>query len=650
MTLIKQLILGVSLVFFVLLAGIEAIYLANARVQLQQQLGSQAQEAATTLAMRLATLGSLENAALVETLLNPVFDRGYFQEIRVLSANGETVVRKALPPGQGDVPAWFMQMFPIPAPGAQSLVSSGWRELGRIVVVSQPHFAYAQLWSAGLQTIAWLLFVYVAAIAAVSGFVAMLLRPLRRIERAAIAIGERDFVTIAALPRARELARVVVAMNEMSGRIRQMIAQESARAETLRREAFIDPLTSLYNRRGFEHQLQTLVRSTGDVYSGALALVEIGNFGAFNAKVGYRRGDEVIASLAGALTSACEGRAVVCMRMGGAGFAFVAVNIEAAGLRDLVAAVCSRIGQVLAGQGPESELHFHCGATRTEGAFPGLAALLASADLAVERARQIGNNEYDIETFDASIASGSLAWRVLIERCIEESGIVLFAQKVFGLPGRVPVHTEVMARMRRAEGEPIPAAQFLPMAARHGLIGRLDCRIVEKALDYLSRTPGQAVVALNVAAQTIADPESARSLLALLDARIVLAPRLIFEMTEFGALQNWEPARGFSGEVRRRGARFALDNFGMLQESLRLVHALRPHYIKLSPGYSREIADNADCRFLVASLVRIAQPLGIGIFAQAVEDADLIPVLAELGLSGYQGFGIARPAALVPPA
>ena len=101
MTLFKQLILGVSLVFLVLLAGVEAIYLANARVQLQEQMGSQAQEAATTLAMRLAPLGSLEDTALIETLLNPVFDRGYFQEIRVLSTSGETVVRKVLPPAPG---------------------------------------------------------------------------------------------------------------------------------------------------------------------------------------------------------------------------------------------------------------------------------------------------------------------------------------------------------------------------------------------------------------------------------------------------------------------------------------------------------------------------------------------------------------------
>jgi methyl-accepting chemotaxis protein len=239
MTLFRQLALGVSLLFFVLLAGVEAIYLVNARAQLQEQLGSQAQDAATTLALRLAALGSLEDEALIETMLNPVFDRGYFQEIRVLSASGGTVARKVLAPAQGGAPEWFMQLFPIGAPGAQSLVSSGWRELGRVTVVSQPHFAYAQLWNAGLQTIAWLALVYLAAIGAVTGFLAMLLRPLREIERAAIAIGERDFATIARLPRARELAQVVAAMNQMSGRIRQMIAEESARGGAAARRSSI---------------------------------------------------------------------------------------------------------------------------------------------------------------------------------------------------------------------------------------------------------------------------------------------------------------------------------------------------------------------------------------------------------------------------
>ena len=144
MTLFRQLILGVSLLFFGSLAGIEAIYLVNARTQLQEQLGAQAQDAATSLSIRLAALGSLQDKVLVETMVNPVFDRGYFEEIRVVSASGEILVRKSLPLGMGEVPPWFVSLFPIHAPGAQSLVSSGWRQLGRVVVVSQPYFVMTQ--------------------------------------------------------------------------------------------------------------------------------------------------------------------------------------------------------------------------------------------------------------------------------------------------------------------------------------------------------------------------------------------------------------------------------------------------------------------------------------------------------------------------
>jgi len=423
-----------------------------------------------------------------------------------------------------------------------------------------------------------------------------------------------------------------------------MLEEEAARAETLRRDAFIDPVTSLYNRRGFRRQLQSLIKSKGDVYSGALALVEISNFGDFNAAVGYQRGDELLALLGGTLARACEGQAAVCGRLGGAGFSLAAINIGSAELQSLVAGVCRQFGLVLAEQGADARLQYHCGATRCDGALPEFSALMSAADHAVQRAREKGDNQHEIEAFDPAVAEGSQAWRSRIEQALEAGQFALFAQNAFGLPGRVPVHSEVTVRMLTRDGEPIPAAQFLPMAARHGLIARLDCVVLEKLLDYLSRgAAALPVMALNISAHTVADPEATRRILGLLDARKALAGRLVFEMTEFGAMQEWTLAQRFSGEVRRRGARFALDNFGMLQESLMLVHALRPHYIKLSSGYSRELARSADCRFLVASIVKIARALDIGIFAQAVEDEALVPLLLELGFSGYQGYATEMP-------
>ncbi|MGQ0510534.1 MAG: bifunctional diguanylate cyclase/phosphodiesterase, partial [Betaproteobacteria bacterium] len=598
----------------------------------------------TTLALRLALLRELSDVVMVETVVNPVFDRGYFREISVLSSDGRTLLRKVLPPAPGDVPEWFIALLPIEAPGAQSLISSGWRELGRVLVRGQPNFAYQQLWHAGLQALVLLLGAYLLAIAATVAFLAMLLRPLREIEQAAVAIGERNFRTITFMPRARELARVVTAMNDMSGRIRLMLAEESARAETLRRDAFIDPVTGLYNRRGFQRQLQSLIKSKGDVYSGALVLLEIGKFGEFNAAAGYQRGDEVLAVLGGTLAKACEGRLAVCGRLGGAGFSFAVLNIGGPDLHALVAEVCRQFESALADQGAADKLHYQCGGTRSDGALPEFSALMSAADHALQRAREQGENRHEIEAFDPAVAEGSQTWRVRIEQALGERRFALFAQSAFGLPGRAPVHSEVTVRMLAGDGEPIAAAQFLPMAARHGLIARLDCVVVEKLLDFMSGGAAAApVMALNISAHTVADPEATRRILGLLDARKNLAGRLVFEMTEFGAMHEWKLAQRFSEDVRRRGARFALDNFGLLQESLMLVNALRPNYIKLSAGYSRELARSADCRFLVASLVKIARTLDIAIFAQAVEDEALLPLLLELEFAGYQGYATELP-------
>jgi EAL domain-containing protein (putative c-di-GMP-specific phosphodiesterase class I) len=347
--------------------------------------------------------------------------------------------------------------------------------------------------------------------------------------------------------------------------------------------------------------------------------------------------------VAGALAKSWAARVVVGGRLGGAGFAVATVNIDPAELKTLVGALCGNVALLLREQGLDAQLQFHCGAVRCEGALPEHTALLAAADHAVQSAREKGSNVYQIEDFDTASAAGSRKWQALIEKVLAEDRLALYAQDVLGLPGGQPVHSEVTVRMRVDDGA-MPAAQFLPMAARHGLIAKLDCRVLEKVLAALTGGVAAPAVAVNLSARTIADAEASRRLLALIEGAPVLARRIVFEITEFGALQDWRGCLAFADELRRRGARFALDNFSMLQESLMLVHALRPAYIKLSPVYSRDLAKNADCRFLVQSLVRVAQTLDIAVYAQAVEDPALVPELAKLGLSGYQGYAAARPA------
>jgi len=647
MTLIRQLFLGASLLFLLVLAGVEAIYLTNARHYMQQQLESHSQDAATSLGLWLATVKPFEDRALIEAVVNTSFDRGYYQSIRVVSASGSTLAAKELPPAQGEVPAWFTVLFPLRPPSAESMISAGWQQLGRVLVTSHPNFAYQQLWHTAVQTLGLLLLVYALALIVLRAFLATILRPLAAIEKAAIAIGERDFSTIALAPKARELGRVVAAMNSLSAKIRRIIEHESGRAEQMQREAYRDPVTDLFNRRGMEHELQGLFRAERDVFSGVFALLELERFKEYNLRRGYQRADELLALVAQTIVGACAGQTVVCSRFGGASFALTALNIDTAAARALAGLITSRVDAVIAEQALTGEIEFHCGAVHFDAGAPPLPELLAAADLALTRAQGKGPNTYDL--FELSELNrrgrGSLAWREYIENAIDKGTLALYAQPVLSLPGRQLMQCEVVTRILDDASTPVPASQFLPMAARHRLMPKLDCRFLEMLIAKIDAGAKLApVIAVNVSAQTVADAASCRRMIEALRGRRDVAARLVFEMTEFGVIQGPAISLSFATEVRLLGAQFAIDNFNLHRDSLRQLHYLLPHYIKLAPTYTTELMQNQDARFIVSSLIRIAQPLEIGVIAQAVESQPLITMLEEMGFAGYQGYASGKPA------
>src|SRR6185503_20414473 len=121
--------------------------------------------------------------------------------------SGEQVVSKVLPPEEGRYPGWFVHLFPLESPTAESLVSGGWRQLGKVQVTVHPRFAYEQLWTTARDTLIYLLFIYAAALLALRMFLRDVLRPLAAVESAAQAIAARNFVTLRLRPSTRELAR-----------------------------------------------------------------------------------------------------------------------------------------------------------------------------------------------------------------------------------------------------------------------------------------------------------------------------------------------------------------------------------------------------------------------------------------------------------
>lgn len=650
MSLFRQLLLTISAVFLLLLAGVQMIYVMNARNYLQQQLESHAQDAATALSLSLAEAMKSGDQVLLETIVNPMFDRGFYQSIQVVSSRGEVLVDKTLPRRPPDVPAWFSRAVVLEAPSSQALISADWRQLGRVIVTSHPNFAYQQLWGAASETLGLLLAAYALALYAMHLFLSTILRPLLQIRETAQAIGERKFPVLDIQPRAPELQAVAQAINSMSGKIRAAIDTEVERAQVLRREAFSDSVSGLDNRRGFEQSMDGVLRSQQESAGGVLFIIEINGFDAYNQRHGYQCGDELLAHIGRALGQLWQKERVQRARLGGAIFVIAMDDVALEPTRHMADHLAAALELALAEYRTQDALEFSCGGCHFGAEKPDLSALMSGADMALAQARNAGANRYALlaHAGETHADKGSQYWKTEISQALEQQRFALFSHAVLGAAHEQPLQREIIARMLSPLGETIGADQFLPMAVRHRLAASIDRFVVSHILRHLAthKRP-QTSYAINIAASSMQDADFIDWLKQALLAQPKLAKQMVFEVSEIGVVRDLEQSWQFAQTVRATGAGFAVDNFGLHHEAFHYLQRLMPDYIKLNRGFSEHLAQNREDQFFVESVVKICQPLEIHVIAVGIEDAAALPLLRRIGVHGYQGYVTGQPERIV---
>ncbi len=647
MTLGRQLIIAISIIFLAALIGVQAIYLRNARAHLQVQLESHAQDAATSLGLSLGILLTKGDYAIAETVINAAFDRGHYAQIEFLTRDKSepVVVRRLQTQVEGDYPEWFAQMFPLVGPTAESLVSSGWQQLGRVRVTSHPRFAYEQLWGTARATGVLLGLIYLLALGLMNLFLRSVLKPLDAVEAAAQSIAQRDFVTVDVVPSTRELARVVSAMNMLSMKVRDALEAETARATALQDEAFLDPVSTLLNRRGLTSRFNSHYRDETESFSGMLALLQISELASVNEAQGPERGDELVRSV-GRLISEAAGARGLAGRWGGALFAIILAE-ERAGAEARLADLQRQADSVIAGLGlGGGPVCVSVGAVYAAAGKPVLKDLVDNANDALQEAvdKHIGVPE--VRVLDAARPSWSAELIDVVRGAIGSGRMELVGQPAIRLQDGSLLHTEIMGRLLDTSGKQLAAAEFMPLVARHKLTVDLDQAVVRKVIDVmrdrLSSEP--CTIAINLAAQSIADPGFGEWLTGVLGRGQKPGTTIVFELSEHGVLQNEAAARQFARHVRDLGCQFAIDHFGVHRDSLALVRILTPAYVKLSAVHTPRIVADMGTRFFIESVVRAGRQLDVPVIAQNVEDDLTVANLRALGIDGYQGYIAGRPA------
>jgi len=633
MTLSKQLMLLIAMMFLAIFALNFYISINNIKDYLQVESEITAQDTATSLGLSLSPHMYAEDDGILETMVNTIFDRGYYLEILLEGAGGKELVRKTNPKTFQEVPDWFVEWLPMETATALSEISTGWTVAGRVHVTVHPGIGYLKLWQQARKTLVYSAVALVFFLVVLVFIVRLVLIPLGRIERLALSIADGSFDTIDPLPWTAEIRNVAVSMNLMSGKIEGVIRNLNARLEEVGDRMRLDEVTGLEMRATFETEMKQRFMSDG---KGFVFLVRIDELGEFASTHSNAEVDAFIKDFVGAVRKALDDRNLVgdfLYRIVGAEFILLAECEDQAAAVALCERIMEHLGELGDQVGKDNIAHVGGVPFDPQGTT---ASMVSAATEAYEKARLIGPNSFAINE-QGSNAHDLDTWKKLVASIIDEQRFeVDFTAQAYALAeGETDtlVIEEAMARVEDHDHEPLPIGTFVSVAETIGRIHAFDMAVVRLVLEYIAASNLDHDVAVNLSFASLASNEFRSGLYDLLQQNDRAAQHLVFSVTAYGATRDLAAFRSFIDFAHRNGAKVILKRFEPRFIPMDDINKYHLDYIRLARVFTEGLGSNAEKRRLVEALKQLGELLDIHVVAEGVQDDDDYRVVREIGLT-----------------
>jgi diguanylate cyclase (GGDEF)-like protein/PAS domain S-box-containing protein len=431
------------------------------------------------------------------------------------------------------------------------------------------------------------------------------------------------------------------------------VTKERRLKRALSYQASHDALTGLINRREFDTRLETAVtaaqRGEGEY---VLLYVDLDQFKVVNDTCGHSAGDRLLRDITSLLQTRVRASDTIA-RLGGDEFGLL---LERCSLEQ-AERVADSIRQAIHGYrflwGANSlTVGASIGVVRIGRETTSAASVLSAADIACYAAKDGGRNRVQVYEKDHGTSRHrEMQWVGRIARAVEEDRLELYAQRIVGISSRAgdtPFY-ELLVRLRDEDGSLVSPGEFIPAAERYNVMVMVDRWVVNRAIELLESCIAQdrrmPLVAVNLSGTSINDEDFLEFILSRLrDERVAHA--LCFEITETAAVASLAKATFFMRELKARGCRFSLDDFGSGVSSFLYLKTLPVDFLKIDGHFAKHVAYDVVDRSMVEAIAKIGSAMEVATIAEKVESAEVLQVLKQIGVDYIQGFHLAEPCAI----
>lgn len=221
-----------------------------------------------------------------------------------------------------------------------------------------------------------------------------------------------------------------------------------------------------------------------------------------------------------------------------------------------------------------------------------------------------------------------------IRRMVAEQDFEVVFQPIHDVTTTKVMGVEALARF---PCEPYRPDLVFGRAALLGLEIELETLVIARTLSLVPQLPDDAFVAVNISPAAVLQTRWGELL------TDVDPTRLVLEITEHDAVENYAALDEALETCRAHGIRVAVDDVGAGVSSFSHVLELAPDFVKVDQSITRRIDIDDARRRLAQSIAELAAQIGATVIAEGVETQGELDAVCAAGVPWAQGFYLGRP-------
>ena len=435
---------------------------------------------------------------------------------------------------------------------------------------------------------------------------------------------------------------------------------EIRRAENrIRQLAYYDAVTGLPNRRLFIERLEAALADARRRRAHlAVIFLDLDNFKTVNDTLGHAAGDDLLKTVADRLRATTRATDAVVRiesgddapigRLGGDEFVVLLSDVR----RDVDAGVVAgRLIRTLKEpytiDGREIFVSASAGISMHPKDALDADALLINADAAMYAAKEAGRDGFRF--FDSALndaAERRLAIESGLRRALEKDELRLRFQPIVDTGTGAVTGGECLVRWEHPERGMVPPGLFIAVAEESGLIAAIGQWVIRAACRQQREWRGDGRViplSVNVSNRELQTRDYARHLARMVAELDGDPAHLTIEITEGVLLRESDVVMDNLRQLRERGFRISIDDFGIGYSSLSYLRRFPVNQLKIDRSFVMDLEDHPDAVALTEAIALLSHRLGIETVAEGVETERQLEILTGLGFRKVQGYYFGKP-------